>query len=217
MATPFQLAAQLERPKRQKTAHLRLDTSVRYAWGRASGTCGLATAPSPYQHGDSQVTESDPTDHALAAIASILDKPETSEEQNPGSTPESKTTDQPEFRLAEEILTTAPAAAPPSAPAPPSTLTDADSFTEADNYTKFGPGPLAAVRFKWIARRDDNGDYFVDETIGENSHPLVNGPMTSEAAISFVDDRERDARQRFEALRSEMAGGEIGRSGDDPS
>jgi hypothetical protein len=162
------------------------------------------------------MSESDPTDHALAAIASILDKPETSEKQKSGSTPESKTTDQPEFRLAEEILTTAPAAPPSSSvPAPPST--DADSFTEADNYTKFGPGPLAAVRFKWTARRDDNGDYFVDETIGENSHPLVNGPMTSEAAISFVDDRERDARQRFEALRSEMAGGEIGRSGDEPS
>lgn len=164
------------------------------------------------------MTESDPTDHALAAIASILDKPETSEKHDARSASESETTDQPEFRLAEEILTTAPTAPlSPSAPAAPSIPTDADSFAEADNYTKFGPGPLAAVRFKWTVRRDDNGDYFVDETIGENSHPLVSGPMTGEAAISFVDDRERDARQRFDALRSEMAGGEIGRSGDEPS
>ncbi len=161
------------------------------------------------------MSESDPTDHALAAIANILDKPDTSEKHDARSAPDSET-DQPEFRLAEEILTTPPAAPPPpSAPTPPSP-TEADSFTEADNYTKFGPGPLAAVRFKWTARREDNGDYFVDETIG-NSHPLVSGPMTSEAAISFVDDRESDARQRFEALRSEMAGGEIGKSGDEPS
>jgi hypothetical protein len=38
--------------------------------------------------------------------------------------------------------------------------------------------------------------------------------MTKEAAIEFVDDRERAARQRFEELRSEMAGGEIGRRAD---
>ena len=148
------------------------------------------------------MSESDPTDHALAAIASFLDKPEA-EEQDAGSAPVSETTDQPEFRLAQEILT-----APPAAPTSPSIL------SEADSYTKFGPGPLAAIRFKWTARGDDNGDYFVDEMIGENSHPLVSGPMTREVAISFVDDRERDARQRFEALRSEMAGGEIGPSAD---
>jgi hypothetical protein len=39
--------------------------------------------------------------------------------------------------------------------------------------------------------------------------------MTKEAAIKFVDDCERDARQRFETLRSEMAGGEIGRHADE--
>ena len=63
------------------------------------------------------MTESDPTDHALAAIASILNKPETSEKQNARSASESETTDQPEFRLAEEILTTAPTA-PLSSSAP---------------------------------------------------------------------------------------------------
>jgi hypothetical protein len=30
--------------------------------------------------------------------------------------------------------------------------------------------------------------------------------MTRDAAIGMVNDRERDARQRFEELKSEMAG-----------
>ena len=47
---------------------------------------------------------------------------------------------------------------------------------EAHGYSKIGPGPMAAIRFKWTVRLD-NGDYYVDETIGENSNPLVNGPL----------------------------------------
>jgi hypothetical protein len=38
---------------------------------------------------------------------------------------------------------------------------------EADGYSKTGPGPMAAIRFKWSVRRGDNGEYYVDETIGE--------------------------------------------------
>ena len=68
-----------------------------------------------------------------------------------------------------------------------------------------GPGPMAAIRFKWTVRLD-NGDYYVDETIGENSAPIVTGPMSREAAIQMVDDRESDARRRFEQLKSEMTG-----------
>ena len=66
-------------------------------------------------------------------------------------------------------------------------------------------GPMAAIRFKWTVRLD-NGDYYVDETIGENSAPIVTGPMAREAAIQMVDDRESDARRRFEQLKSEMTG-----------
>ncbi|GAB1716276.1 MAG: hypothetical protein NTAFB05_13180 [Nitrobacter sp.] len=140
-------------------------------------------------HGDS-------TDEALEATAN-LEKPKPSDTQHDSdAAPESERTDRPAASPAE-VPTRSPAAPKPSS-------------AEADSYTKFGPGPLTAVRFKWATRRDDNGDYFVDETIGESSYPLVSGPMTKEAAIKFVDDRERDARQRFEALRSEMAGGEIG-------
>ncbi len=119
------------------------------------------------------MSQSDPTDHALAAIASILDQPES----HPG----------PEKSAAEE------------SPVAPGRI-------EADGYWKVGPGPMAAIRFKWTVRREDDGAYYVDETIGENSQPIVSGPMSAEAAVSFVDDRETEARQRFEHLKSEMIG-----------
>jgi hypothetical protein len=77
---------------------------------------------------------------------------------------------------------------------------------DGEGYSKLGPGPIAALRFRWTARRTDNGEYFVDETIGENSTPIVAGPMTKEAAIKLVDERESEARQRFEQLRQEMTG-----------
>jgi hypothetical protein len=121
------------------------------------------------------LNESDPTDHALAAIASILDKPESL------SFPESTTApEQPE--LVE-----------PAAPAEP------------DGYSKSGPGPLAAIRFKWTVRRGDNGDYFVDETIGDSSAPISSGPMAADAAVKLVDQRENEARQRFEGIKRAMA------------
>ena len=125
---------------------------------------------------DSEVeilTQSDPTDHALAAIASILDRPESHSE--------------PEKAVVDEK---------PLAPEP----------AEADGYSRFGPGPMAAIRFKWQVRREPDGEYFVDETIGEHSTPITSGPMSADSAVKFVDDREREARQRFEALRNEMAG-----------
>ena len=77
---------------------------------------------------------------------------------------------------------------------------------DADGYFKVGPGPMEAIRFKWTVRRADNDEYFVDETIGANSTAIANGPMAKEAAVKFVDDRESDARRRFEQLRHEMAG-----------
>jgi hypothetical protein len=117
------------------------------------------------------LSQSDPTDHALAAIASILDQPESHRE--------------PEKAAVEER---------PIAP----------ELIEADGYQKVGPGPMAAIRFKWTVRREENGEYYVDETIGENSAPIVSGPLTKDAAVRFVDDRESEARERFEQLKSEM-------------
>jgi len=78
--------------------------------------------------------------------------------------------------------------------------------TDGEVYSKLGPGPIAAIRFKWTARPGGNGEYFVDETIGESSAPMVSGPMSREAAIALVDERESDARRRFDQLRSEMTG-----------
>jgi hypothetical protein len=124
--------------------------------------------------------QSDPTDHALATIASILDPQEARRESEKAAAAEPR-----------------PATPPPIPAAPPP--------LEAHGYTKFGPGPMAAIRFKWTVRLD-NGDYYVDETIGEHSTPIVSGPMSREAAIQMVDDRESEARRRFEQLRSEMAG-----------
>lgn len=118
------------------------------------------------------MSQSDPTDNALAAIASILDQPESHRE--------------PEKVAVEEQ------------PAPPPAV-------EAAGYSKLGPGPMAAIRFKWTVR-EDHGAYYVDETIGENSVPLVTGPMTKDAAIKFVDDREGEAQLRFEQIKSEMTG-----------
>jgi hypothetical protein len=77
---------------------------------------------------------------------------------------------------------------------------------EAHGYTKVGPGPLAAIRFRWTVRRAANDEYFVDEIIGENATGTANGPMAKEAAMKLVDDREAEARRRFEQLRSEMNG-----------
>ena len=124
--------------------------------------------------------QSDPTDHALATIASILDPQEAR-------------------RVSEKTTAAEPK------PAMPPPIPAASPPLEAHGYTKFGPGPMAAIRFKWTVRID-NGDYYVDETIGENSTPIVSGPMSREAAIQRVDDREGEARRRFEQLRSEMAG-----------
>jgi hypothetical protein len=77
---------------------------------------------------------------------------------------------------------------------------------EASGYQKVGPGPIAAIRFKWTVRREDRDKYYVDETIGANSIPIVSGPLSGGDAMRFVDEREAEARQRFEQLKSEMAG-----------
>jgi len=128
------------------------------------------------------VSSNDPTDSALAAIASIRDTPQT-----PGEPPPLSEAEKAAIAAIEEA-SLAPEQADP------------------DSYFKIGPGPMASVRFRWSVRRVDDGAYFVDETIGENSAHVTSGPMSREDAIKLVDDRESEARRRFEDLRSEMAG-----------
>ena len=157
------------------TKRSRIGTEERAPGG--SGTPIPETELDPEAYNLAQV---DPTDHALATIASILDMPESRREPEKAAVTEQR-----------------PAVPPPipTAPAP----------IEAHGYAKHGPGPMASIRFKWTVRLQ-NGDYYVDETIGENSAPIASGPMSREAAIQMVDDRESDARRRFEQLRSEMSG-----------
>jgi hypothetical protein len=119
------------------------------------------------------LSQSDPTDHALAAIASILDQPESHRE--------------PEKAAVEEK---------PLAP----------EMVEAGGYWKVGPGPIASIRFKWTVRREGPGEYYVLETIGDNSAAIVSGPFRGEEAIRFVDEREGEARRRYELIKTEMAG-----------
>lgn len=128
------------------------------------------------------MTSSDPTDHALAAIASIRDNADGEAALQSQSEAE---------RQAIAVIEDKPLA--PEQP-------------DGDSYFKVGPGPMASIRFKWSVRRGENDDYFVDETIGENSAAITSGPMSREAAVQMVDDREADARRRFEDLRNEMAG-----------
>jgi hypothetical protein len=137
------------------------------------------------------LSQIDPTDHALAAIASILDQPEAPREPEAASPQPTMPNPPP---LPETVVEEAPLA-----PAVIETV-------EAAGYSKVGPGPIAAIRFKWTVRRDDHGDFYVDETIGENSTPIVAGPMSADDAIRMVDDRESHARMRFEQLRDEMTG-----------
>jgi len=125
---------------------------------------------------------SDPIDHALAAIASIRDAAEGEAALQPQGE-----MDQQAIAVVEDE---------PLAPEQP----------DGDSYFKVGPGPMESIRFKWSMRRGDNDDFFVDETIGKNSAPITSGPMSREAAIKMIDDREADARRRFEDLRNEMAG-----------
>ena len=121
------------------------------------------------------MSHSDPTDDVLAAIASIFDKSD----------------------------------APLVADHPDHVASEADQrpVTQArqiDGYSRSGPGPLDAIRFKWTARRDDNGEYFVDETIGTQSRIMSTGPMAEDEVIAFVDNRVHEARDRFDKLKSDM-------------
>jgi hypothetical protein len=130
-------------------------------------------------------THGNPTDDALAVIASILDRPA---EKPPPQPVEN-------LRIPDQEIAVAS-----SSPQPLPASVDVD----VDGYVKLGPGPLDAIRFKWAARAVGDGNYFVDETIGDKSVPLTSGPMPKQDVIGFIDGRERDARRRFEALKSEM-------------
>ncbi|MBH5397124.1 hypothetical protein HZZ13_04865 [Bradyrhizobium sp. CNPSo 4010] len=150
------------------------------------------------------MAEIDPTDHALATIASILEHPEpvlvvrqTETEIVVAGEREHIASDEPPIVDEHPAIDEHPVVEEqPLAP----------EHTDADGYSKVGPGPMVAIRLKWTVHRGDDGQYYVHETIGEQSAPVVSGPMTSEAAVRFVDTQQDEANRRFELLRSEIAG-----------
>jgi hypothetical protein len=161
------------------------------------------------------LSQNDPTDHALAAIASILDNsesrrdPETHREAEAHREPESDR--EPEADLQLEAHREPEADPQPEVHSQPEVLVVEDKplapeMVEAEGYSKIGPGPIAAIRFKWTVRHHADDDYYVDETIGENSAPIATGPMSRDAAVRMVDDREYEAQRKFDQLRSEMTG-----------
>jgi hypothetical protein len=152
------------------------------------------------------VSQGDPTDNALAAIASILDQPEVHREPARPAV-EGRPVVPPPLPVTEPH-TPVEAHAPVEAHVPVETYTprtEAHAPIDAHGYTRVGPGPIAAIRFKWTVRVE-NGEYYVDETIGEQSNPVVSGPMSREAAVQMVHDREAEAHRRFAQLKSEMTG-----------
>ncbi|WP_167406595.1 hypothetical protein [Bradyrhizobium forestalis] len=142
------------------------------------------------------MSEIDPTDHALATIASILEHPEPVLVVR-DTAAETAVAD--EQAMAQEQVVTDEHPVVEEQPLVP-------EHTDADGYSKVGPGPMVAIRLKWTVHRGDDGQYYVHETIGEQSAPVVSGPMTSEAAVRFVDAQQDEANKRFELLRSEIAG-----------
>ncbi|WP_407183120.1 hypothetical protein [Bradyrhizobium centrosematis] len=150
------------------------------------------------------MAEIDPTDHALATIASILEHPEpvlvvrqTETEIVVAGEREHVASDEAPVIDEQPVVDEHPVVE--EQPLVP-------EHTDADGYSKVGPGPMVAIRLKWTVHRGDDDQYYVHETIGEQSAPVVSGPMTSEAAVHFVDAQEHEAHRRFELLRSEIAG-----------
>lgn len=159
----------------------------------------------------------DPTDHALATIASILERPEPAREAEeptidveailagpvppplPSFDEPEQSFDEPELSFSETPLVDDEQILVDEQPLVP-------EQSDADGYSKVGPGPMAALRFKWTVQRGDDGQFYVHETIGEYSTPVVSGPLSSEAAVKLVDEREADAHHRFEVLRNEISG-----------
>ena len=152
------------------------------------------------------MTQNDPTDHALAAIASILDRKEAEAREAEHGEAEQASIAVVTETVVTETVSVMVAAEPEAALVEHESPSTAPEAIEVDGYSRLGPGPLDAIRFRWTARRDDNGQYFVDETIG-SSRPISTGPMPRDAIIDFIDGRERAARDRFETLKSQMTVG----------
>jgi hypothetical protein len=152
------------------------------------------------------VSQGDPTDNALATIASILDHSGTRRGPDRSASPAGAVSqDKNEDKNEEKSEQKSDADSAPSEKAAAAPEKQAATAVDAEGYSKLGPGPIASIRFKWTVRRGDDGQYYVHETVGDNTAPVVVGPLSPDDAIRMVDDREGEARHRFERLKAEMA------------
>ena len=118
------------------------------------------------------MSQSDPTDNALAAIASILDQPPVIPRERERPAVEDTQAmppplEEPPPLEASPSLAVPPPLEPPPLEAPPplevsppfeaSPPLETHAPLEAHGYSKVGPGPIAAIRFKWTVR-EDHGD-----------------------------------------------------------
>jgi hypothetical protein len=156
--------------------------------------------------GGRTLKQNDPTDHALAAIASIFGP---AREPDEGEEAADTATDQAHADQAKESAAEPDDPSEAAAVAAPAIVPDPG----IEGYSRSGPGPLDSLRFKWTARRGDDGEYYVDETIGYASRPISSGPIPRDEVIAFIDARESAARQRFDTLRSDMIRGASERGG----
>src|SRR5204863_9476830 len=103
-----------------------------YSRARKANRRGNGDTDPEFRSGGLIVGSRDPTDHALAAIASIRDNADDETALQPQSEAEKQA-----IAVIEDKLL---------APEQP----------DGDSYFKVGPGPIATIRFKWSERRGES-------------------------------------------------------------
>ena len=144
----------------------------------------------------------DPTDETLAVIASIFERSETKPLAQPDSGADDQKDQDRGGDAGDQCVTAGP-------------TVEEKPLPDIDGYSKYGPGPLESLRFRWTARHDGHGNYYVDETIGTMSRPISTGPMPRDEVVAYIDERAREARAQYEALRIQILSGPSERGDDD--
>lgn len=75
-----------------------------------------------------------------------------------------------------------------------------------DGYTHIGPAASGAFRFKWTARLQDDGRFVVDETIGSGTVAVRSRPLSKDAVLPYIDERQRRIQAKVDEVKRELAG-----------
>jgi hypothetical protein len=74
-----------------------------------------------------------------------------------------------------------------------------------DGYTHIGAATSGAFRFKWTARQQGDGRFFVDETVGSSS-VAVRSPLLLKAdVLPWIEERQRRIQSKVDAVKRELA------------